>query len=140
MKKKSLIMALLGCMVCLAMICFGVYAVSFAKLNTTGELEFVNYDKFIYVEQLTVKNHVVSDGQGGYLAKDTVVDDFTKLYLDQTASAKTLNLNHYKVMKGEDIIIEIKLRSLYADYDLAVSGTNSAVDGVTVEYSDAVLH
>ena len=55
MKRKSFFTLVFGCMLCIALVATGVLAINYLKLNITGTIDFIAFDKIVYIEKIEVK-------------------------------------------------------------------------------------
>ena len=60
MKRKTLLLAIFGCILSLVVIVTGVLAITYLKVNVAGEINFISYDKLVYVEKVVINNFVDS--------------------------------------------------------------------------------
>lgn len=140
MKKKTILTFVLGCMICVALIAVGVYAVSYLKFNVVGTIDFISYDKLVYIEKVEVKNFAeTTDGGETYISKSEVLEEFNGKYLRDSNAISQIDLSGYNVINGEDLIIEITLMSLFSDYDLCVACDYVSVEGVSISYTTTIL-
>lgn len=138
MKKKFTIL-LLSCVFCITMISIGVFAASYLKLNVAGTIDFISYDKLVYVEQVEVKNFVeTTDGGESYDAKSKVLDDFKGKYLKSSSSVASIDISNLKAMHGEWLTIEITFVSLY-DKDLWVECKYNNLESLTISTNSVKL-
>ena len=133
MKKKVFLTLIMGCMLCIAIMAVGVYAISFLKLNLVGKIDFVPFDKLVYLEKVEIKNFVetIDNGQS-YKAKSKVLEDYCGIYLKNSNEVSPINLSNLSVIKGEDLIVEFTFVSLYAGEDLYATASSTAPNGITV--------
>ena len=121
MKKKSLILSILGAALSIALICVGVYAISYMKLNIVGTLNFISYDKSIYVEKVEIKNFVESpDGGVTYLTKNKELAEFAGRYLGESEQTTSIDISDLQIIEGEELLIEITFKSLNTEMELDV--------------------
>lgn len=111
MKKKSLIMALIGVALSLCFVVFGVFAATYLKLNLQGQIDFLTFDKLAYVEEVKISNFVENDN-GQYYAKSKTLSEFKDMYLKKDTASKTIDLSKLTVMNGERLEIAITMISL----------------------------
>lgn len=138
MKKKFTIL-LLSCVFCVAMISIGVFAVSYLKLNVAGTIDFISYDKLVYVEQVEIKNFVDStDGGESYDTKSKVIESFNGKYLKSSSSVASIDISNIKAMHGEWLTIEITFVSLY-EKDLWVECKYNNLEALTISTNSVKL-
>ena len=126
-------------MLCLALIAFGVYAVSYLKLSVAGKINFISYDKYVYLESVVVKNYVeTTDGGLTYTRKSKTLEDYSGRYLKNSETTTVIDISTLNVLAGESLVIEITMKSLSED-EIIIQCENNQVGGVTVTYSETTL-
>lgn len=138
MKNKTLIMTIISCIFCIALIVVSGYAVSFLKMDVRGEINFVSYDKLVYVEQIKINNYVENIGDN-YQAKSKVLEQWNGVYLRNSSAVSSIDLSNLYVLQDEYLTIEISLMSLYSKSDLFVKCDYNNVAGVNISYTTTLL-
>lgn len=139
MKKSKLFVLVLGLVLCISVVGIGVFAVTYLKMNVTGQIDFVMYDKLVYIEQVEVKNYVeTTDGGQTYNLKSRVLEGYNGRYLSSSGDITSIDISGFSVLRGEDLTIEIKMKSL-SSASLTIECAYTGVSDVVVTTSNTVL-
>ena len=135
-KKYSIIISM--CIFCIALVAIGVYAVSYLKLDVSGQIDFVAYERIVYIDKVEIKNYVETNGDN-YQAKSKERAEFSGLYLRDSDKISTIDLSRLSVLQNEELIIEITMISLSPDFSLDVVCEYTQKAGITVTPSQTQL-
>ena len=138
MKKKSLIMALIGVALSLCFVVFGVFAATYLKLNLQGQIDFLTFDKLAYVEEVKISNFVENDN-GQYYAKSKTLSEFKDMYLKKDTTSKTIDLSKLTIMNGEKLEIAITMMSLEKTNLKPIVSYTKTNDNIIVRSTSAFL-
>ena len=136
---KKLIALSLGIVLCIATLCMGIYAIQNFKLEVTGVIDFVSYEKLVYIEKVELKNFVTTDDNGvTYVTQNKELSAYAGKYISNSENVTPIDISNIKVMNGEELTIAITMKSLSED-EIVVSGTNNTTSGITITYSNTTL-
>lgn len=136
---KKLIVLSLGTVLCLAVICMGVFSIQNFKLEATGIIDFIAYEKLVYIEKVELKNFVTTDDNGEtYVTQNKELSAYAGKYISNSENVTPIDISNVQVMNGEELTIEITMKSLSED-EIVVSGTNNTTSGITITYSNTTL-
>ena len=139
MKIKKLVSLCLGVVLCMAMLCMGIYAIQNFKLEVTGVIDFIAYEKLVYIEKVELKNFVTTDDNGEtYTTQNQELTAYSGKYVSNSESVISIDISKISVMNGEALTIEITMKSL-AEEEIVVNGSNNTIDGITITYSSTTL-
>ena len=136
MKKKSLLMLILSCAFCMVFSAIGVYAATFLKLKISGQINFIEYDKFVYIEEVQVKTF--ADGQTEPI-KSEILPQYSGKYVKNQNNVVSVDLSELTVASGQNLQIEITMMSLCSNSDIFATVNNESVEGLSVSASSTLL-
>lgn len=116
----------------------GVFSATFLKLSITGNLQFLEYEKYVYVEKVEIKNYEQSADGSSYVQTTQTIPSLCGKYYKQTNAQSTINLAGQSIASNKQMTVEITMVSLVAE-NVGFEIEMAQVQGLDVVCSDTMF-